>query len=593
MPIVISTYKSLLRLWNYLTIKHKLQFVKLCLLMIFVSFCEIISIGAILPFLAVFTNPEKVFYHQYAKLFLQIFNIKRPLDLLLPLTICFSFISITVALLRLYLLYFQNKFSYNLGGRLALDVYKSALYQPYSVHVSRNSSEIISTISIKVDNVVGNSIMPSLNLLNSIMMTISILATLIFIKPMFALISFGVFSIIYLLISYFIKNYLTKFGNIINLKSNEIIKSLQEGLGGIRDIIIGGTQKVYLSIFEKTIFPLRNAQANVQIISSGPKYIIEGVGMVLISTLAYFIYGRGQNTLNSIPVIGAFALGAQRLLPVLQQLYLSISALRSGQAGLIDVLNLLDQNNNKNNFETTNEIMNFNDKISLSNLKFRYNIDSPLVINNLDLIIKKGNRIGIIGTTGSGKSTLLDIIMGLQETYSGNFTIDGIELSEKNRITWRKNIAHVPQTIYLSDSTIEENIAFGIPTEEIDHELVKIAAKQAKISDSIDTWGKNYKTLVGERGVRLSGGQKQRIGIARALYKKANLIVFDEATSSLDNETEQSVMESIENLSTDLTLLICAHRYSTLKKCDLIIKIENGSIVKTGLYSDFFNEKNN
>jgi len=228
----------------------------------------------------------------------------------------------------------------------------------------------------------------------------------------------------------------------------------------------------------------------------------------------------------------------------------------------------------------------FQNKITFTNLSFRYTPQTPLVLKNVDLTIKKAITIGFIGITGSGKTTMLDIIMGLLSPTSGTLEIDGQAITTCNNRAWQAHIAHVPQTIFLADSTIEENIAFGVPSNKINHNRVKQAAEQAQIADIIETWPKKYQTFVGERGIRLSGGQRQRIGIARDLYKQADVIIFDEATSALDNETEQAVMQAIESLSNDLTILIIAHRLTTLKNCEQIVELGDGGIKRIGSYQD-------
>jgi len=229
--------------------------------------------------------------------------------------------------------------------------------------------------------------------------------------------------------------------------------------------------------------------------------------------------------------------------------------------------------------------LSFSRQISIKQLSFRYSPQMPWVLRNLDITITKGSCIGLIGTTGSGKSTLLDIIMGLLQPTEGIISIDDYSIKGNSR-PWQAHIAHVPQTIFLSDSTIEENIAFGVPKSQIDHARVRLAAKKAQISEIIETWPKKYETFVGEQGVRLSGGQRQRIGIARALYKQADVIIFDEATSALDNETEQAVMQSIDDLNADLTIIIIAHRLTTLKNCTHIVELANGCIKRTGTYQE-------
>jgi ATP-binding cassette subfamily B protein len=232
----------------------------------------------------------------------------------------------------------------------------------------------------------------------------------------------------------------------------------------------------------------------------------------------------------------------------------------------------------------------FQKEIGIKCLSFRYTLQTPWVLNNLNLTIAKGSRVGFVGTTGSGKSTLLDIVMGLLQPTDGALEIDGQIVTPANNRAWQAHIAHVPQAIFLADSTIEENIAFGVPKDQIDPERVRQAAQQAQISEIIETWPKQYQTFIGERGIRLSGGQRQRIGIARALYKQADVIIFDEATSALDNETEQAVMQAIESLSEDLTILIIAHRLTTLKNCTQIVELGDGGIKRAGIYQDIVNQ---
>jgi len=232
------------------------------------------------------------------------------------------------------------------------------------------------------------------------------------------------------------------------------------------------------------------------------------------------------------------------------------------------------------------EALPFSKRISLRQLAFRYGPDSPCVIKDLNFTIDKGSRVGFIGVTGSGKSTLLDIVMGLLEPTLGTLEVDGTPVTPINNRAWQRHIAHVPQAIFLADSTIEENIAFGVPKDQIDFARVLKAAQQAQIDETIETWEKQYQTVIGERGIRLSGGQRQRIGIARALYKEADVIIFDEATSALDNETERSVMQAIEGLSRDLTVLIIAHRLTTLKGCTQIVELGGGAIKLIGTYEE-------
>jgi ATP-binding cassette subfamily B protein len=312
---------------------------------------------------------------------------------------------------------------------------------------------------------------------------------------------------------------------------------------------------------------------------------MEALGMLLIAGLAYSMAQQVDGITKAIPILGALALGAQRLLPLLQQAYASWTQINSGQSSLKDALDLLDQP--MPNFATNPvERLPFNQNIVLKDLGFRYDDQAPQVLKQLNLTINKGSRIGFIGTTGSGKSTLLDIVMALLQPSEGTMEIDGQIITLANYRAWQDHIAHVPQTIFLADSTVEENIAFGVPRDEIDQSRVKWAAQQAQIAETIESWSKQYQAFVGERGVRLSGGQRQRIGIARALYKRADVIIFDEATSALDSITEKAVMQSIEGLSEGLTVLMIAHRMTTLKNCTMIVELAGGKILRQGSYEE-------
>ena len=337
---------------------------------------------------------------------------------------------------------------------------------------------------------------------------------------------------------------------------------------------------------------MRDAQASSLFIGGAPRYAVETLGMILIAALAYVMAQQPGGLAKTVTILGALALGAQRLLPVLQQVYSSVVAMRAGAASVSDALDLINQPMDSALAHHSSEPLTFTRDINLRDLSFRYTTDGPWVLKDINLRIPRGERIGFIGTTGSGKSTLLDIVMGLLPATEGEVLIDDVPLQPYNQRAWQRRIAHVPQTIYLSDASIAENIAFGLPPEKIDHGRVRRAAQQAQVAAYIDSLADGYSTRVGERGVRLSGGQRQRIGIARALYNDAEVIILDEATSALDSQTELDVMKVIDELSTSLTVMIIAHRLSTLKRCNVIVELSRGSIGKIGSYSDVVNSEN-
>ncbi len=561
------------RLWQHLAARRRGQFGLLLVLMLLASFAEILSIGAVLPFLGALTQPNRIFEHEAAQPFIQILGVTSADQLLLPLTVIFSIAALVAGAMRLLLLWATIRLSFAVGVDLSKKVYRHTLYQPYAVHIARNSSEVINGITVKVSEVIFYILMPTLILISASAMLLFISMALLTVTPAIALAGFGVFGFIYAAIIKISRNRLKIDSEHIARESTQVIKSLQEGLGGIRDVLIDGTQESFSTSYHDAVRILRRAQGNNQIISYGPRYVMEALAILLIAVLAYMLSQQPDGIATAIPILAATALGMQRLLPALQQVYGSWSTIHGAQASLKDTLELLDQPLPDYADQPAAEQMPFMQRIDLRRISFRYTSQTPWVLENLNLTIAKGSRVGFIGATGSGKSTLVDIIMGLLQPTEGTIEVDGEPITTANQRYWQAHIAHVPQTIFLADVSIEENIAFGVPKDQIDYERVRQAARQSQIADIIGTWPRKYQTLVGERGVQLSGGQRQRIGIARALYKQADVIIFDESTSALDNETELAVMQAIEALSEDLTVLIIAHRLSTLKNCTQIVEL--------------------
>ena len=358
------------------------------------------------------------------------------------------------------------------------------------------------------------------------------------------------------------------------------LNSLQEGLGSIRDVLLDGSQPAYLQIYRQADRPLRLLTSRNTFLTAFPRYALEALGLVAIALLGGLLVLQRGSGAAVIPVLGALALGAQRLLPSLQQIYSGWASLRGYNSAINAVLEMLSQPLPP--VVNIAEPLPLREDSRLQGVHFRYGLEQPDVLRGLDLEIRRGERIGLIGSTGSGKSTTIDLLMGLLAPTAGLVLVDGVNLHDplhpERLSAWRASIAHVPQSIYLADSSFAENIAFGIPSSQIDLARVKEVAVQAQIASFIESTPDGYESSVGERGVRLSGGQRQRIGIARALYKQSRVLVFDEATSALDSRTELEVMEAIEELSQFLTVIMIAHRLSTLQSCDRVIRLSQGRI---------------
>ena len=388
---------------------------------------------------------------------------------------------------------------------------------------------------------------------------------------------------VYLVVILLTRNRLAESSRAYTRESAKVIKALIEGLAGIRDVLIDGSQEFYARIFSNSDLKSRRAKGNIQLISSSPRFIVETLGIFVMVAIIYLMSTDENGLIGAIPIIGAFILGAQRLIPMLHNMYVSWSSIQGNKTALLEALELLDQPMSSCVLGRVPPPISFAKKIELNSISFKYNQTGPTVLKNINLKIDKGTIVGFIGKTGCGKSTLLDTIMGLLSPSEGWIDIDNLKIDQDSLRGWQSNIAHVPQNIFLCDGTIEENIAFGIPVNQIDIVKVKFAAETAQIAREIESLGSAYKTRIGERGVWLSGGQRQRIGIARALYKKASMIILDEATSALDSDTEERVINAISNLNTDkndrITLIMVAHRLTTLKRCSKIYKIGDGRII--------------
>jgi ATP-binding cassette, subfamily B, bacterial PglK len=587
--LIHQSYRILIhRLWAHISVRRRWQFLMLLVLTMFSSFAEVVSLSAVLPFIAVITQPDKLFNFPLITDIAHKLGIEKGADLVIPLTILFIVASVLSAVIRIFLVWSSISIAKFTGADISLVVFRRTLYQPYSTHVARSSSEVLSGLTQKVGAAVG-VISAVVLIITSGILFASIMTTLFIINPIVATISVVVFGSAYIFIAFLTRHRVEINGQRYAKEQSHLIKIIQEGLGGIRDIIIDGTQAVYCNTFHKSNLLLQRADRDNTFINGFPRYFMESMGMILIAILVLLTNYQSGNVVDVLPILGALALGAQRSLPLMQTIYGGWSSMLGSKAALVDVLELLDQPLQTQANLPEPEPLVLRETISFKNISFQYGINGPPVLEGFNLTISKGSRLGIIGKTGSGKSTVLDLLMALLEPTRGQIRVDEIPLNHERKRAWQKALAHVPQSIFLTDSTIAENIAFGTQYEKIDFERVREAAKQARISEFIESSPESYGTIVGERGVRLSGGQRQRIGIARALYKQASVLIFDEATSALDSETEQAVMQAIEGLSKELTLLIIAHRLTTLKNCTQIVELGNGGIMRIGSYQDIVN----
>ncbi len=580
-----SLGQLLLQLWNYLAPLRRFQLGLLLLVMLASSMAEVLSLAAVLPFLAVLANPEGLWNKPLLQQWAPQLGIASVDALLLPITIVFAVAALAAGAIRLLNLWLNGRLAAAIGSDLSCEAYRRTLYQPYAVHLARNSSELIASISSDVSRVIAQLINPLLLLVSSGLIAFSLIAALLAIDWKIAVGTGSVVGLVYFVCIAASRRPLLQLGQRQMLLNRTLIQALQEGLGAIRDVLLDGSQAFFANTYSQADLPMRRVQADASFLSTFPRLVLEPVGMALIALMGLLLV-RQQGVGRALPLLGALALGAQRLLPVVQKVYEGWAQSRNAKGSLATVLCLLAQPVPHTGAEVNAQPMFFKHAIRFEAVHFAYGVNLPEVLRGIDLEIPRGQRIGIIGTTGSGKSTTLDLLMGLLKPTEGMILVDGEnlhDLDHPERLSaWRSAIAHVPQSIYLADSSIAENIAFGLPRNQIDMARVRDAAERAQIASFIESSSQGYDSFVGERGIRLSGGQRQRIGIARALYKSAQILVFDEATSALDTATEQAVIEAIEGLSNDLTIVMIAHRLSTVEHCERVVKLDQGHVLLDG-----------
>ena len=574
-----KTFRLLFDLWINFSKKRKRQFLFLMILNIIGSFSESFSIAMTLPLITALVDPNRVLAIEWLRNLFLLIGINTEGRIIIPITIIFISLSILSTTLKLSILWINNYFSALIGNDISCLAYKKTLNQPYEKHIDLNSSQVISAATTYVDFTV-RSIYNFLNLLSYLLFIFFIIITLLFINWNITIFSLLLFGSIYLIILIKSKFKLVNNGKIIAYMTKRI-KSIQEGLGSIRDMILLNMQNAFEIKYANYDLIYRKKLAFNKFLRFAPRYIIENIGFIFIAVLAYFSSTKVGSNQNELSIIGTFAVAAQKLLPSMQQCYNSMSALRSNKGSIIEILKILDQKYFEFDYKNLGPF-NFKDKLVLSNISFKYKSSDKDILKDINITIKKGERIGIVGKTGSGKSTLCDIMMGLLKPTEGNLIADGKEIYKRNQpqklFQWRLAISHVPQNIFLSDNSIAENIAFGISLKDIDMKRVIEAAETAQIADFIEASKLKYGTLIGENGIKLSGGQRQRIGIARALYQNSQIIVFDEATSALDNETENNFIKSLETLNSDLTIIMIAHRLSTIESCDKLFEVKDSKI---------------
>lgn len=579
-----------------LTRNERKRALLLLLMILIMAMLDMVGVASIMPFIGLLTNPDLLEANIILNTMFKIsktFGVETDQEFLFALGILVFVLLVLSLVFKALTYYATSRFvqmrEYSIGKRLM----EGYLHQPYSWFLNRHSADIGKIILSEVGQIVSGGLKPMMELIASSMVTLALLSLLIFTDPKLSLIVglslCGAYGLIYKLT----RDYLNRIGA-ERLKANELrFTSIVESFGAAKEVKVGGLEQTYINRFSKPAYTFARHQVAAEIVKQLPRFALEMIafgGMLLV--ILYLITQTGT-FINALPIIALYTYAGYRLLPAIQQIYAAISQLRYLGPSL-DTLHDDIKNLEPFNLNETQEIIVFKKKITLDSINYNYPNTKRTTLKNITLDINAKTTVGIVGATGSGKTTLVDIILGLLDVQGGALKVDGKIINKQNSRAWLKSIGYVPQSIYLADDTISSNIAFGINSENINHESVTRASKIANLHDFvINELPKKYQTTIGERGVRLSGGQRQRIGIARALYHNPDVLILDEATSALDNQTEKAVMDAVNNLSKDITVILIAHRLNTVKNCDVIFKLDKGKLVGKGTFKELIDGNEN
>ncbi len=567
----------------------------LLLLIMIMALLDMAGVASILPFMAVLTNPNIIETNEILKSMFEVsknFGVENNQDFLFGLGILVFILLVTSLLFKILMVYLEISFTvmreYSIGKRLV----EGYLHQPYSWFLNRNSSDLGKNILSEVNSVVSNGISPMLVLISHSAVAIALTLLLILTEPKIAFLSFITLGLAYLLVFKLTRGVIDKFGK-YRLKANQARFSIvNEVFGAVKEVKVAGLEQIYIERFSLPAQKYSKYQAMAGAIGQLPRYIIEIVtfGGILFAVL--YLMSKNTSFLSIIPVLAVYTFAGYRLIPALQQIYLAITKLRYISPALDSLYNDLKSLDPKT-VSPKIEPLKLKKSITLKNISYNYPYSKRTALKDISLSIPAGFTAGFVGTTGSGKTTSVDIILGLLEPQKGKLEVDGQIIDKINYRAWQNCIGYVPQQIFLADDTIEANIAFGVNTEFINKDAVQKASIIANLHDFVtNELPDQYQTKVGERGVRLSGGQRQRIGIARALYNNPEVLILDEATSALDNLTEKEIMDEVFKIGKNITVIMIAHRLTTVKKCDIIYLLENGKLKAKGKFNELIDQDN-
>ena len=580
----MSTFIKLLSLLNK---QERRRFILLMGAIMIMALFDTVGVASIMPFMSVLANPKLVESNSFLNTAYSSFDFADPMMFLFALGLAAFVLLIMSLAFKAFGAYLQTRFALMCEYGISRRLVEGYLYQPYSWFLNRHSADLGKTILSEVSAVINSGMMPLLTLIAQGITTIALIALLMIVDPLLAFSVCLALAFSYGAIYALTRSWLKDLGGVRISANQERYTAISEAFGASKEIKVGRLENIYIQRFATPAESYAKSQSTVQLIAQLPRYVLEAIAFGgLLIVMLYLMAQRGSFT-NAFPIVALYALVGYRLMPSLQQIYGAVTYLRfAGPAINILHADVMSLNAIDSHEENIQPII-LNQAITLTNIIYSYPNTSQPVLKGIDLSIPVHSTIAFVGSTGSGKTTSVDIILGLLEPQEGSLKIDGLPITNANRRQWQSAIGYVPQHIYLSDDTVVANIAFGVSVKDVDFKAVERAAKVANLHDFVaDSLPQGYNTKVGERGVRLSGGQRQRIGIARALYHNPQVLILDEATSALDGLTEQAVMEAVNNLGHEMTIILIAHRLSTVRQCDRIFVLKSGKVDAAGTYEE-------
>ena len=573
--MIIFSIKKLTNILNSTNLNLKYLFILSFLLAFFVSILEGAFVGLIFPLIGSFVDPDKFLNINFIKATLNFLSL-TDLAIIKNLILISIFVNIIlIAAFKIALLKLNAFLYYRINSKVSSDLYLKLLSLNLEFYKQNNSSYLVSTIVAKSQSV-GESIFFFLNIAKSILLLVFVIFASIIISSKEFLLIFFILFLLFLFIYQILKKYLKILGKIIASEYDKIFKNLQEGFLSINLIILHKAKKIFLNEVSKSFLNLRKSQSNIIIYNQIPYILLQS--LVFIFGIFFLFYqSKNNNFLSILPYLSVYLLAAQRIFPNLNEVFSNLSSIKSLQGSLDDTHKLFFQSNSFILNDHNDELINFNNKIEFKKVNYKHPDTEVFTINNVSITIQKGTFIGISGDTGSGKSTLLNLISGLLMPSSGTITIDDTVLKQNHINNWQNYISLVPQKIFLLDDTILKNIIFSDNNEKIDYNKLDLAINTSDLKDFVNNLREGLNTIVGENGQSISGGQRQKIGIARALYRNTNILILDEATNSLDNNSEQIIFNQLKKID-DKTIFIVTHNKNNLIFCDQIIELKNGII---------------